>query len=212
MIVVQIPVGKIKDVIGPGGKMINKIIDECGVEKIDIEDDGKVFITALDGESGEKAKATIEALTKDILAGEVYTGVVTRVIAIGAFVQIAGGKEGLVHISQIAPERVAKVEDVLNVGDEVKVKVMEVDGQGRLNLSRKALMPGGESAGDDSGGRRPFRPRTGPPSGDRDRGPRHDAAPRFEPREEAPSAPAADLSGELPRRPRRRRHGGADSE
>jgi polyribonucleotide nucleotidyltransferase len=215
MIVVQIPVGKIKDVIGPGGKMINKIIDECGVEKIDIEDDGKVFITALDGESGEKAKATIKALTKDILAGEVYTGIVTRVIAIGAFVQIPGGKEGLVHISQIAPERVARVEDVLNVGDEVKVKVMEVDGQGRLNLSRKVLMPGGESSGgggDDFGGRRPFRPRTGPPSGDRDRGPRNDAprtdAPRAEvPRAEAPpAAPTSDL-GELPRRPRRRRHG-----
>ncbi len=174
MIVIQIPVDKIKDVIGPGGKMINKIIDESGVEKIDIDDDGKVYITSLDGESGEKAKATIVALTKPILVGETYTGKVTRVIAIGAFVQIAPGKEGLVHISQLAPTRTEKVEDVVNVGDEITVKVMEIDGQGRINLSRKAVL-GGAPAGngvihDDhpepaSGGGLPRRPRRRRPGG-----------------------------------------------
>jgi polyribonucleotide nucleotidyltransferase len=214
MIVIKINPAKIKDVIGPGGKMINKIIQETGIEKMDIEDDGTVYITALDGESGEKAKATVEALTKDIAVGEVFEGTVTRVIAIGAFVQILPGKEGLVHISQLDVDRVGKVEDVVNVGDKIKVKVMEVDGQGRLNLSRKALMPGGDTGGFSGGGggdrgrgprggdgggreRRPFTPNTGAPS-----------APA--PREAAPdAAPSSDLS-ELPRRPRRRRHGGEE--
>jgi len=165
MIVVKINPDKIKDVIGPGGKVINKIIADTGVLKIDIEDDGTVFITSADGESGDKAKHIVESITKDIIVGEVYDGVVTRVIPIGAFVQILPGKEGLVHISQIAPERVAKVEDVLNVGDDVKVKVMEVDSQGRVNLSRKALMPGGDTGGDHGGhrggggGNGAFRPR-----------------------------------------------------
>ena len=211
MIVIKINPAKIKDVIGPGGKIINKIIQETGVEKIDIEDDGTVFITALDGESGDAAKAYVENITKEIAVGETYEGTVTRVIAIGAFVQILPGKEGLVHISQLAPERVGRVEDVVNVGDKIKVKVMEIDGQGRVNLSRKALMPGGEGGGFSGGGdrgrgrggdgggggreRRPFTPRG---EGSRD----------FEPRESAPpadEAPASDLS-ELPRRPRRRRH------
>ncbi len=211
MIVIKINPAKIKDVIGPGGKMINKIIQESGCSKIDIEDDGTVFITALDGESGEKAKATVEALTKDIAVGEVFEGTVTRVIAIGAFVQILPGKEGLVHISQLDVDRVGRVEDVVNVGDKIKVKVMEVDGQGRLNLSRKALMPGGDDGSSTRGGgggdrrprdgngggreRRPFTPNTSAP------------APREAAPEEAP--PSSDLS-ELPRRPRRRRHGGEE--
>jgi polyribonucleotide nucleotidyltransferase len=196
MIVVQIPVGKIKDVIGPGGKMINKIIEETGVEKIDIEDDGKVYITALDGVSGEKAKETIEALTKNIEVGSVYTGTVVRIIPIGAFVQIAPGKDGLVHISQLANERVARVEDVLNLGDTVQVKVMEVDEKGRINLSRKALLPGGSSDGDGGGReRRPFRPREG--GGERQADAPASAAPR-------------DDTSELPRRPRRGRRGGND--
>ena len=165
MIVIKINPDKIKDVIGPGGKIINKIIQETGIEKMDIEDDGTVFITSLDGESGEKAKTMVENITKDIVVGETYTGVVTRVIAIGAFVQILPGKEGLVHISQLAPQRVDKVEDVVKVGDEVQVKVMEVDSQGRVNLSRKALLPGGDTGGGrgDSvrggGGNGEFRPR-----------------------------------------------------
>ncbi|MGB6521295.1 MAG: polyribonucleotide nucleotidyltransferase, partial [Candidatus Cybelea sp.] len=135
MIVMKIDPAKIKDVIGPGGKVINKIIADTGVEKIDIEDDGSVFITSLDGASGDKAKQIVENLTKEVRVGETYLGTVTRIIAIGAFVAILPGKEGLVHISQLAPTRVDKVEDVVKVGDEVMVKVMEIDGQGRLNLS-----------------------------------------------------------------------------
>jgi polyribonucleotide nucleotidyltransferase len=154
MIVVKINPDKIKDVIGPGGKVINKIIADTGVEKIDIEDDGTVFITSLDGKSGDAAKTIVENITKDIVVGETYTGTVKRVIPIGAFVEILPGKEGLVHISQLAPERVAKVEDVLNVGDTTTVKVIEIDGQGRVNLSRKAVIaPGSENTGGGGGGR-----------------------------------------------------------
>ncbi|MDQ2662943.1 MAG: polyribonucleotide nucleotidyltransferase, partial [Candidatus Eremiobacteraeota bacterium] len=159
MIVVQINPAKIKDVIGPGGKVINKIIEETGVSKIDIEDDGKVFITALNGESAEKARIQVESITKDILVGETYRGKVVRIITIGAFVQIAPGKDGLVHISQLAPQRVEKVEDVVKLGDEIDVKVMEIDGQGRINLSRKVLM-GGAPPSDN--GPREFRERPAP--------------------------------------------------
>ena len=131
---------KIRDIIGPGGKVINKIIDETGV-KIDIEDDGKVFIAAVSFEAGEKAIDMIEKIVKEIEVGEVYCGKVTRITNFGAFVDVLNGKEGLVHISNIARERINKVEDVLSVGDEVKVKVMEIDKQGRVNLSRKTLLP-----------------------------------------------------------------------
>ena len=159
MIVMKIDPAKIKDVIGPGGKIINKIIADTGVQKIDIEDDGSVFITSLDGASGDKAKQIVENLTKEVKVGETYLGTVTRVIAIGAFVQILPGKEGLVHISQLAPNRVEKVEDVVKVGDEVMVKVMEIDNQGRLNLSRKALLGGGASGNGDFVSRSPRPPR-----------------------------------------------------
>lgn len=131
---------KIRDIIGPGGKVINKIIDETGV-KIDIEDDGKVFIAALTFEAGEKAIDIIEKIVKEIEVGEVYLGKVTRITNFGAFVDIFNGKEGLVHISKIANERIKKVEDVLSIGEEVLVKVIEIDNQGRINLSRKALLP-----------------------------------------------------------------------
>ena len=168
MIVIKINPDKIKDVIGPGGKIINKIIQETGIEKMDIEDDGTVFITSLDGESGEKAKTMVENITKDVVVGEIYDGVVTRIIAIGAFVQILPGKEGLVHISQLSTERVDKVEDVVNVGDTLKVKVTEVDGQGRLNLSHKAVIaPGSEGEG-RSRGNGSFRPRGGGGGGHRE--------------------------------------------
>jgi polyribonucleotide nucleotidyltransferase len=143
MIVVKISPDKIKDVIGPGGKIINKIIAETGA-KIDIEDDGRVFITAVDGEGGEKAKKMVEALTKDLKVGETYLGTVTRLMNFGAFVAVLPGKEGLVHISQLAPGRVEKVEDVVKVGDEIMVKVVEIDGQGRVNLSRKAVLAGAD--------------------------------------------------------------------
>jgi polyribonucleotide nucleotidyltransferase len=162
MIVIKIDPAKIKDVIGPGGKVINKIIADTGVEKIDIEDDGSVFITSLDGASGDKAKQIVENLTKDVVVGESYLGTVTRVIAIGAFVQILPGKEGLVHISQLAPTRIEKVEDVVKVGDEIMVKVVEIDGQGRINLSRKALL-GGVSGNGDFGNRSARPPRDGAP-------------------------------------------------
>lgn len=131
---------KIRDIIGPGGKVINKIIDETGV-KIDIEDDGKVFIAAVNFEDGEKAIDMIEKIVEDIEVGKTYTGKVTRIMNFGAFVDVLNGKEGLVHISNIARERIDKVEDVLSVGDVIDVKVMEIDKQGRVNLSRKALLP-----------------------------------------------------------------------
>ncbi|MFA5527238.1 MAG: polyribonucleotide nucleotidyltransferase [Peptostreptococcales bacterium] len=130
---------QIRDVIGPGGKMINKIIDETGV-KIDIEDDGTVFITAKDMESANAGIKAIEDLTKDVVVGENYLGKVTKIMTFGAFMQILPGKEGLLHISKIAHEKTDKVEDVLDVGDELMVKVIEIDSQGRINLSRKDLI------------------------------------------------------------------------
>ena len=141
IITMEIHPDKIRDVIGPGGKIIKKIIDETGV-KIDIEDDGKVFIAAVDMEAGQKAVRIIETLVRDVEVGGVYLGKVTRLMNFGAFVEILPGKEGLVHISQLARERVAKVEDVVKVGDEILVKVTEIDRQGRVNLSRKDLLKG----------------------------------------------------------------------
>lgn len=130
---------KIRDIIGPGGKVINKIIDETGV-KIDINDDGTVFIAAVDGEGGNKAIKMIEDIVKEVEVGDVYLGKVTRIMTFGAFVDVLNGKEGLVHISNISKERINKVEDVLSVGDEILVKVMEIDKQGRINLSRKVML------------------------------------------------------------------------
>lgn len=130
---------KVRDVIGSGGKTINKIIDATGV-KIETEDDGHITVASNDGESGKKAIEMIKAIVTDPKAGDVYTGKVVRIMNFGAFVEIAIGKEGLLHISQIDHHRVEKVEDELNVGDEVKVKVTEIDRQGRINLSRKALL------------------------------------------------------------------------
>jgi polyribonucleotide nucleotidyltransferase len=149
--------------------MINKIMQETGAEKIDIEDDGTVYITSLDGASGDKAKAAVEAITQDVEVGKIYKGTVVRIIPIGAFVQILPGKDGLVHISQLAATRVGAVEDVVNIGDELDVKVMEVDEKGRLNLSHKATLPGA-SQDDDGGGRRGGGGFGG--GGDRGRGPR----------------------------------------
>lgn len=131
---------KIRDVIGPGGKIITKIIDETGV-KIDIEQTGEVFISGIDAEMIAKAQELINNIVAEAEVGETYTGKVTRIMNFGAFVEILPGKEGLLHISHIAHERVNKVEDVLNVGDEVTVKVTEIDEKGRVNLSRKALLP-----------------------------------------------------------------------
>lgn len=147
MLVLTIDREKIKDIIGPGGKIINKIIADTGV-KIDIEDDGRVFISSPDGEGAEKAKGMIEALTKSVVIGETYLGTVTRLMNFGAFVAVLPGKEGLVHISQLAPGRIEKVEDAVKVGDQIMVKVMEIDAQGRINLSRKAVL--GATAGDSN--------------------------------------------------------------
>jgi len=139
VITMKIHPDKIRDVIGPGGKIIKKIIDDTGVS-IDIEDDGRVFISAIDVAAGQKAVAIIEELVRDVEVGGIYNGKVTRLMNFGAFVEILPGKEGLVHISQLAKERVEKVEDVVKIGDYLAVKVTEIDRQGRINLSHKALL------------------------------------------------------------------------
>ncbi|TYV96726.1 polyribonucleotide nucleotidyltransferase [Listeria monocytogenes] len=139
IITLNIKPEKIKDVIGPGGKQINAIIDETGV-KIDIEQDGTVYIASQDQAMNRKAIAIIEDIVREVEVGEVYTGKVRRIEKFGAFVELFKGTDGLVHISELAHERVGKVEDILKLGDEVTVKVIEVDQQGRVNLSRKALL------------------------------------------------------------------------
>ena len=139
IITIHINPEKIRDVIGPGGKIINQIIDETGVS-IDIEDDGSVFITATDGAGGEKAVAWIESLTREVKAGEIFDARITRLMAFGAFAEVLPNQEGLIHISEMAHARVEKVEDVVSVGDHVQVLVKEIDSQGRINLSMKALL------------------------------------------------------------------------
>lgn len=136
---IQIEPAKIKDVIGKGGDTINGIIDETGV-KIDIDQDGKVSIASADAEMIKKAIKIIEDLTKEVKVGEVYLGKVVRIEKFGAFVNLIKGKDGLVYISQLANDRVNKVEDVVKLGDEILVKVTEIDKQGRVNLSRKAML------------------------------------------------------------------------
>ncbi|MDQ0337310.1 polyribonucleotide nucleotidyltransferase [Caldalkalibacillus uzonensis] len=130
---------KIRDVIGPSGRMINQIIDETGV-KIDIEQDGRLYIASPDVAMIEKAQQIIENIVRDVVVGETYLGKVKRIEKFGAFVEILPGKEGLVHISQLAEQRVNRVEDVVKIGDDILVKVTEIDDQGRVNLSRKALL------------------------------------------------------------------------
>ncbi len=130
---------KIREVIGPGGKMINKIIAETGV-KIDIEDDGRVFISTPDQAAADKARRIIEGIAKDIEVGDVFTGKVVRIMNFGAFVELAPGKDGMIHISKLENHRVEKVEDVVNIGDEIEVKVNEIDAQGRINLIRNDIV------------------------------------------------------------------------
>ncbi|WP_243289831.1 polyribonucleotide nucleotidyltransferase [Bacillus sp. FJAT-47783] len=130
---------KIRDVIGPSGKQINKIIEETGV-KIDIEQDGTIFISSVDEKMNQKAKKIIEDLVREVEVGQMYLGKVKRIEKFGAFVELFSGKDGLVHISELAEERVGKVEDVVSIGDEILVKVTEIDKQGRVNLSRKAVL------------------------------------------------------------------------
>ena len=126
---------KIKDVIGSGGKTINKIIDETGV-KIDIEDDGTVFIASVDSDMNEKAKKIILSITEDVEVGDVYDGKVVRIMNFGAFVDLGGGKEGMIHISKLSNKRVDKVEDVVKIGDNVEVEVIKIDDKGRIDLKR----------------------------------------------------------------------------
>ncbi|MGE5576447.1 MAG: polyribonucleotide nucleotidyltransferase [Syntrophothermus sp.] len=157
LVTMEIDPDKIRDVIGPGGKTIRKIIEETGVD-IDIQDDGRVYIASTDEQAAAKAIKTIEALTRDVQVGEIYMGKVVRIMNFGAFVEIAPGKEGLVHISQLAEQRVGKVEDVVNIGDELLVKVVEIDRQGRINLSHKDVLRAGhegegcEGDGDSAAG------------------------------------------------------------
>ncbi len=129
---------KIREVIGPGGKMINKIIEETGV-KIDLEDDGNVYIATADEEAARKARRIIEGIAKDVEVGEVYTGKVVRMMNFGVFVELLPGKDGMVHISKLSDHRVEKCEDVVKIGDELEVRVTEIDAQGRINLVRNDI-------------------------------------------------------------------------
>lgn len=132
---------KIKDVIGPGGKMINEIIAACDQVKIDIDDKGQVVIYHMSYDSINKAKEMIEAIVKEAKVGEVYTATVVRIEAFGAFVNLFGNTDALLHISKISHHRVEKVSDVLKIGDTIDVKVTEIDNKGRVNVSAKALLP-----------------------------------------------------------------------
>lgn len=156
---------KIREVIGPGGKMINKIIAETGV-KIDIEDDGRVYIATPDEAAAAKARRIIEGIAKDVEVGDVYLGKVVRIMNFGAFIELTPGKDGMLHISKMADHRVEKVEDVMNIGDEIQVKVNEIDAQGRVNLIRNDMV---YSASSDA-------PR-GPAGAGRARPPRRDGRP-----------------------------------
>jgi len=161
---------KIREVIGPGGKMINKIIAETGV-KIDIEDDGRVYIATPDEAAATKARRIIEGIAKDVEVGDVYMGKVVRIMNFGAFIELTPGKDGMLHISKMADHRVEKVEDVMNIGDEIEVKVSEIDSQGRVNLIRNDMVYPTASEGGRNGGERRSRPprRDGRPFGGNDR-------------------------------------------
>lgn len=141
IVTIEIDPDKIRNVIGPGGKMIRKITEETGVE-IEANDDGRILVVSPDAEANEKAVKMIREVTDEAEVGRIYIGKVKRIMNFGAFVEILPGIEGMVHISQLENRRVNKVEDVVNIGDEVKVKVIEIDSQGRVNLSRKAALEG----------------------------------------------------------------------
>ncbi len=136
---ITIDVDKIAKVIGPSGKTVKRIVEESGA-KVDIEESGRIYIAAINSEAADKAIKMINAIVEEAVPGKIYTGRVTRLMNFGAFVEILPGKEGLVHISQLSTERVEKVEDVVSVGDEIVVKVTEIDQKGRINLSRKAVL------------------------------------------------------------------------
>jgi polyribonucleotide nucleotidyltransferase len=152
---VEIPQSKIGDVIGPGGRMVRKIEQDFNV-RVDIEQEGRVFIAAHDQKSGEAAVKVVEDLTRELRIGETYIGKVVRITAFGAFVELMPGRDGLLHISEISPERIAKVEDVLHLGDEIEVKVLEIGPDGKVRLTRKGLLQGDDasSPGSRRAGRR----------------------------------------------------------
>lgn len=155
MVVLKIPVEKIGMLIGPGGKNIRRIIEESGAQ-VDVEDDGRVFISGVDGAGVKLAKEMVENVVAEVEVGKTYKGKVTRIMNFGAFVEVLPGKEGLVHISQLDTSRVENVEDVVKEGDEITVKCIEIDSQGRVNLSRKAvLQPDTEIDTNNSSQRRP---------------------------------------------------------
>ena len=136
---IKIKTDKIREVIGTGGKVVKKIIDETGVQ-IDIHEDGNIFISSVDADGMKRAKQMIEDIVREVEVGEIYNGKVTRLLKFGAFVEVLPGKEGLCHISQLANHRVEQVEDVVQVGDQLQVKVVEIDDKGRINLSHKVLL------------------------------------------------------------------------
>ncbi len=166
ILTIEINPEKIREVIGPGGKVINKITQETGA-KIDIEQDGRIHIASVDEQAARRAMAMIEEIVREVKVGEMYLGRVTRLMNFGAFVEVLPGKEGLVHISELADGRVAKVEDVVKVGDELLVKVKEIDNLGRINLTRRGIDQTGEEGEAPAGGElQPAAPRSresGPP-------------------------------------------------
>ena len=173
IVILTIHPDKIREVIGPGGKVINRIIAETGT-KIDIEDDGRIFVAGVNQEGTARAIKMIEDITREVEVGKTYKGRVTRVTPFGAFVEVLPGKEGLVHISKLAEERVEKTEDVVNVGDEIAVKCTEIDNLGRVSLSHKEVLRDerrarGEVVPDEPP-ERERGPRRGPGGGGGDRG------------------------------------------
>jgi polyribonucleotide nucleotidyltransferase len=222
---IKINADKIRDIIGPGGKMIRKITEETKTT-IDIQDDGTVNIGSNNAENTQKAVDWIRSLTREVEAGEIYTGKVTRILPFGAFVEILPGKEGLVHISELANYRVPSVEDVVKIGDELQVLVTEIDRQGRVNLSRRALLEPSEDGGaegeadearhgrnGDAGGRRSFSERRGRDGdrggrggerGGRGGGYRGDRGDRYSEPSPAGASAGADAGASAEARPARR--------
>jgi polyribonucleotide nucleotidyltransferase len=168
LITVKIPVDKIREVIGPGGKVIRGIIEETGC-KINVSDDGTVEIASTDEAAAEKALAIVNQIVEVPEVGKIYTGKVKRIMDFGAFVEILPGTDGLLHISQIAEHRINKVQDVLSEGDELSVKVIEIDPSGKIRLSRKEVLQAqGEPSAVDQKEERPSPPMEWGSSGQRE--------------------------------------------
>lgn len=176
ILTLEINPDKIREVIGPGGKMINEIIEKTGVQAIDIEQNGLVMITAPDQESGKAAYDWVHNLTREVEVGEAFDGEVVRIMDFGAFVNILPGKDGMVHVSELAPWRVEKVEDIVKLGDKVKVKVIEIDDMGRINLSMKQAE--GNVYTDEMKAKAQKRPEKRPEGRSGDKKPRHNGKPR----------------------------------